>query len=261
MKQLLIFIFLSSFVLLPQLSKGQKSHFITSKISKKENLRLQRDAARLSLRLLSSYDDLKFESIEISESEAISIYNALLAVQLSDLDAAQVVASCRIHTTPQPAIDNFKIIYNRNVTWANKLREGINETTDTYFNELLEKYDLFIVKHVQWDETLDAIILQSSRPYNIAALVNKFNNIEGIEKVETHNKIVDGRDVEISRRNGAWKVKYFLKWGSCINGCDEFHSWSFEVKDSGEVTFLEENGTPVPDWIQCEKSSRFVSSF
>jgi hypothetical protein len=41
-------------------------------------------------------------------------------------------------------------------------------------------------------------------------------------------------------------VTYEVGWGDCPSGCIERHSWTFAVSRTGEVTLLDEQGSPVP---------------
>ena len=166
-------------------------------------------------------------------------------------ETARAIAKCNIHTYPNPSIDRLVIIFQRDISWANLLKNGISETTSEQFNELLYEYDLVIEKHVQWNDNQDALTIRSQSPLNMAALANEFYNIEGVEMIDLGVPQMGGNDINIQRTANGWEVEYILRFGSTINGKGKIHFWKYRVTKQGDVKFINEGGDEVPEWMRC----------
>lgn len=222
-----------------------------NEIPKRLIRKFKRDAARLALRMEAQNEDLRYLNINIPKINIDNIYKVLTNIYLSD-DTAKSITNCNVHTFPNPSIDHFVLIFNRNVAWANLLREGITETSNEDINDLLHEYDLIIEKHVQWNDTQDAITIRSTEPLNMEALANEFYNIDGVEEIDFGLPKIEGNDIQVKRIANGWEVNYILKFGSHISGNGKTHIWSYQANDNGSVKFLSESGDPVPDWMRCE---------
>ena len=152
---------------------------------------------------------------------------------------------------PNPSIDHLVMIFERNIPWAQPLREGISETDSEEINELLDDYDLVIEKHVQWNDSQDAITIRSKEPLNMAALANEFYNVEGVSEIDLGIPKIGGNDINLKRINNGWEVEYVLRFGSYISGKGKIHIWKYRALDSGTIEFVSEGGDPVPDWMRC----------
>jgi hypothetical protein len=212
--------------------------------------KLKRDAARLALRMEAEKEDLRYQSIYIPKANMESIYTVLSNIYLQD-QTAQAIAKCNVHTFPNPSIDHVVILFNRSVDWAAPLRNGISETDSKEINSLLEEYDLIIEKHVQWNDTEDAITIRSKGPLNMAALANEFYNVDGVNSIDLGIPSVGGNDINIFREQNGWEVQYILRFGSYISGEGKVHIWKYKAMDNGTVKFISETGDPIPDWMRC----------
>ncbi len=224
----------------------------TLTIPKKLTRKFKRDAARLALRMESKKEDLRYLNIVIPKDNIESIYGVLANIYIQN-EVAKSIAECNVHTFPNPSIDHLVIIFDREVDWARPLREGISETDNDDINDLLDDYDLIIEKHVQWNDTKDAITIRSKEPLNMAALANEFYNIEGVSSIDLGVPEIGGNDINIERVSNAWEVQYVLRFGSYISGKGKVHIWKFKAYDDGKVELVSEGGDPVPDWMRCEE--------
>lgn len=229
-------------------SKKNESVNIPKKLTRK----FKRDAARLALRMESKREDLRYLNIVIPRDNIESIYGVLANIYTSN-EVAKSIADCNVHTFPNPSIDHLVIIFDREVDWAQPLRDGISETDNDEINDLLDDYDLIIEKHVQWNDTKDAITIRSKEPLNMAALANEFYNIEGVSSIDLGVPEIGGNDINIERVNNGWEVQYVLRFGSYISGKGKMHIWKFKAHDNGKIELLSEGGDPVPDWMRCEE--------
>ncbi len=222
-----------------------------TEIPKRLERKFRRDAARLALRLTAEQEDLRYQNIEIPRGNIETFY-ALLAGIYLDNETAQSIADCNVHTFPNPSIDRFIVIFDKTVAWAEPLQMGISETDSREINELLDEYNLVLDKHVQWNDTQDAITIRSKEPLNMAALANEFYNVEGVAEIDLGVPEVSGNDIQVRRIEAGWTVEYYLRFGSQITGNGKQHVWTYRAEDSGSVTMLKEEGDPIPEWMRCE---------
>lgn len=220
-------------------------------IPKKLTRKFKRDAARLALRMESQKEDLRYLNIDIPRDNIESIYNVLTTIYVEN-EIAKSIADCNVHTFPNPSIDHLVIIFDREVDWAAPLREGISETDNEEINTLLDDYDLVIEKHIQWNDTKDALTIRSKMPLNMAALANEFYNIEGVSSIDLGVPEIGGNDINITRIEKGWEVQYVLRFGSYISGKGKVHIWKFNALDDGSIEMISEGGDPVPEWMRCE---------
>jgi hypothetical protein len=247
----------SDLCVFPQMNAPfQKTTDLPKEIARK----LKRDAARLALRLESDKEDLRYLSIFIPKSNSDQLFTALSGLYLGDL-TAQKLEKCNLHTFPNPSIDHCVLIYDKNIEWARPLLQGINETNSPRINELLDKYNLTIEKHVNWTDSEDAITIRSRDPLNMAAIANEFNNIDGVKEIDLGVPKILGNDIVARRSSGGWDIDYVLRFGSWSAGKGKQHVWKYRVSDSAKIQFLGESGDEVPSWMQCStgKADDFAS--
>jgi hypothetical protein len=218
---------------------------------------LKRDAARLALRMEMERDDARNLPAAISREHLNGIYKALSAIYLQD-ETGKSLAKCNIHTFPNPSIDHIVIVYKRNAEWAAPLRQGISETTHKVFNQLLDNYDLAIEKHVQWNDTQDALTLRSKEPLNMAALATAFEQIEGVVQIDLGMPKFGGNDIKARRQSGGWEIEFVLQFGAA--NATKSHSWKYKVTDSSVVSLVKESGDPLPAWMRCDNDSKNLLS-
>ena len=219
----------------------------------------KRDAARMALRLDSEKEDSRYLPVAISRDNINSLYKALSNIYIND-ETGKSIARCNIHTFPNPSIDHIVIIFKRNVDWAAPLKQGISETTNKEFNRLLDQYDLAIEKHVQWNETQDAITLRSKEPLNMAALAGQFDNIPGVEQIDLGLPKFGGNDIKAKRVTGGWEIDFIYSFGATTGGGGKQHIWKFRALDNGQVTLLKEMGEPLPSWMRCDSDAKPLAS-
>ena len=222
------------------------------RVSRNLDRKLQRDAARLALRL-GEGEDLRFQSVHVPRRDMQAIYEALLTMYKSD-EGVRSIFRCNVHTRPNPSIDHMIVIFDRDADWATPLREGRHETTSVTINELLYDHDLIIEKHLIWDDTRDAISIRSKRPLNMASLSNEFYNVEGVHEVNLGVAEEIGNDISAARTATGWRFTFELNFGGLAEGGAQVHTWLYEVDDAGEVSKVSETGEPVPEWMRCSSA-------
>lgn len=218
-------------------------------MSRNLDRKLKRDAARLALRL-GQGEDLRFQSVHIPAREMTSLYESLLRMYRSDEDVRSIFR-CNVHTRPDPSIDHMLVIFDRHAEWAEPLRAGRHETDSPTINGLLYDHDLIIEKHLQWDDTRDAISIRSKRPLNMASLANEFYNVDDVLEIDLG--IAEGlsNDITAARTASGWRFTFELSFGALTDEGDRAHTWLYEVTDAGNVAKVSEQGEPVPAWMRC----------
>lgn len=216
----------------------------------------RRDAARLALRLDSEKDDVRYLPVGINRDNLMGLYRALCNIYTQD-ETGKSIARCNVHTFPNPSIDHLVIIYRRNVDWAAPLSKGITETTNRDLNKLLDQYDLAIERHVQWNDTQDAITLRSKEPLNMAAISERFRDIPGVMQIDLGQAKFSGNDIRAKRIGGGWEIEFVL-----AIGVNQQHSWKFKALDNSQVSLLKESGNPMPSWMKCNiEDKNLVAKF
>ena len=213
--------------------------------------KLKRDAARLALRVESEREDLKYMNVQIPPDRLNGIYNLLAAIYLNG-EVGKSIEKCNVHTFPNPSIDHLVLIFDKNVSWAAPLRNGITETDNKTINKLLNSYDLVIEKYVQWNDNQDAVTIRSKDALNMAALANEFESVEGVAEMDLGLPKVAGNDIRMKRVAAGWEFDYVLKFGAYTNDGGKEHIWKYRADDKGNVTFVSEGGEPIPTWMKCE---------
>jgi len=229
----------------PFISFGQE-------IPKRLERKFSRDASRIALRIQSGAEELRYQEIVIPK-DSIKIYKQILRDIYQFDNTGELLAKLNVHTYPNPSIDDFAVIYEREVEWAAPLREGINETDSEELNELLIEYDLSIYKHTQWNGFEDAISIRSKQPMNMSAIANELYNIEGVNSVDLKIPNIPGNDITFTRTGFGFEIKYILMLGSDIQGERKTHYWKYAwYKKTNSISFIGEHGDPLPAWMTKE---------
>ncbi|MEM9824006.1 MAG: hypothetical protein AAF985_23175, partial [Bacteroidota bacterium] len=211
----------------------------------------QKDATRLALRLISQDQEYHNLDVEVPDHTVQPIFNALVSIHNSDLEAAKTVTRIhKLHTFPVPSVDHFFVVYKRSAKWAIPLRMGENTTYSEQINRLLEHYGLVIDKHVEWDEEKNSFHVKATRSLNIAAIAKAFSSIEGVVLGDLLMPAGDGNDIEVKQLDNSLEINYLIKFGSCISGCKNQRIWTFRVDQQNEVTFVGESGDELPVWMK-----------
>lgn len=221
------------------------------KLSNYKKTKYKKDATRLALRLLSKNNDFSKMDPKVPQEMVNSIYNALVAVHQSELQAAKTVTRIhKLHTFPNPSVDRFLVIYKREAEWAVPLRLGDDITDNEKINRLSEKYNLKIDSHVEWDDDHNSFNIRAKESMNIASVAKDFSTIENITLVDTMEPNGDGNDISIKEINNGWQINYMIKFDGCISGCKKKRVWTFEVTNDGKINFKGESGDELPAWMR-----------
>ncbi|MEM9991507.1 MAG: hypothetical protein AAF738_07055 [Bacteroidota bacterium] len=211
-------------------------------VSRQVERQLQTDAARLCLR--ANETDLRHADVRISASQQKQFYQLLRSIYQFD----QRLLDCyRIQTANIPSTDHLRLIYKRDVDWANPLEHGISSTEHPLINGILTRYDLVIENHIQLNTRQDALTLRSVNPINMTALASQLNTIEGVEAVDFSAATPLRSDIHFKQLRQGWEFEYILHTEE-----DSSRRWLFRIDESGKVHLEDESGADLPSWLSCE---------
>lgn len=210
----------------------------------------KRDATRLAIRLINKEQRLSQQTITVPADLAQAIYNALVAVRVSDYGAIDTIAiKYGVRSFPVPNVENIILVFEHDAAWVEPLKQRRDTTSSPSINQLIRQYNLVMTKMVYLDEERAGLVLNSMEPLNIPALTMKFFTEEGIGSIEEVLPYGDGNDIDITRTKEGWELTYSVRFGNCMNQCQKYHNWKFGVNEEGEVSYLGNSGHTIPPWI------------
>lgn len=228
-----------------------KSTTLDKTLSDFQRHKYEKDATRLALRLISNNQEYDQLDAEVPQEMVSSILNALIQIHNSDLEEAKTVTQIhKLHTFPVPSVDHFFVVYQRNAPWATPLRLGETTTDSPEINSILSEYGLVIDKHLEWDEEKNSFHVKAKKSLNIAAIASQFSEVKGVVLIDLLMPDGDGNDIEAKRLEDRWEFDYKVKFGGCISGCKNQHTWTFQVTENDQVKFISESGDDLPDWMR-----------
>ena len=216
----------------------------------------RRDAARISLRLINKELRLSQQTIQIPEELVQAVYNALVAVRTSDYGVIDTIAAQHnVRTFPVPNVEKIILVAEYDSPWLAPLNQRQDTTGSATLNNIIREHQLVLSQLVRIDEERTALVLQSTTPINIPALMMQFFIQEGIGSIEEVLPFGDGNDIEITRTKHGWDLTYSVRFGDCSNQCQKYHNWNFTVAEDGEVSYHGSSGHTIPPWIKGSKAT------
>ncbi|MBK0403710.1 T9SS type A sorting domain-containing protein [Adhaeribacter sp. BT258] len=195
------------------------------------------DASRLALRKIQANNLPEKDSVAIPATHADTVLHALLAVYNANLAARDTVVSLlNIHTFPSPVMNSIVISAYGNLPWMQQLQLGNMNTGDAYVDHLITQYQL------TFDRTFTIfnpiVVLKSGSNYNIRALSNMFETLNGVQYAVPNSYAGDGNNIQDSIYADHVELTYSLGWGDCPSGCINRRFWKFKVYYDCTVEFV-----------------------
>lgn len=240
----------------PSFTKNIPEFFINDEFIPKGLKRIyQRDASRLAQRIINKEVRLSAQNVEIHEELVKSIYNALVAIRVSDYSSIDTIAEkYNIRSFPRPNVNLLTLVFDHDAAWAKPIKQYRADTTASpALNFLIRKYNLQITKLVNLDDERSGLVLLARDPINISALARRFFVEEGIASIEEMLPWGDGNDIDAILSPDGWEINYSVRFGECLLECKSRYEWKFKVSNTGKVTFVGGGGQPIPPWIGAEK--------
>lgn len=217
----------------------------------------KRDAARLALRLINKEQRISKQTVRVPEELVQAIYNALVAVRISDYGAVDTIAGkYNVRSFPVPNVESIILVFEHDAPWVEPLKQRKDTTGSVSINNLIREYNLVMTRMVYLDEERAGLVLQSREPLNMPALMMKFFTSEGVGSIEEILPYGDGNDINIERTKEGWEVVYSVKFGNCSNQCQKKHQWKFTIDEGGEVAYIGGSGHTIPPWITPNKQQK-----
>ncbi len=216
------------------------------------------DATRLAIRMLNKEQRIAKQTVRVPEELVRAIYNALIAVRISDYGAIDTVAKTYyVRTFPVPSVNSVILLFEHDAEWAKPLQEKKDSTGSVEINRVIREFNLVMSKMVYLDEERKGLVLQSREPLNVPALMHKLYMDVGIGCVEENAPYGDGNDISIERtKENGWKIVYSVRFGNCLNQCPKFRNWEFNVSNGGEVTYVGSTGETIPPWVTAPAQAK-----
>lgn len=79
----------------------------------------------------------------------------------------------------------------------------------------------------------------------VALVLDEDDRFDGIGPRDP-NLIGQAAWYEVTETDGGWEVQVRIGWGDCPAGCINEHRWRYVVSASGDVSFISEDGDPLP---------------
>lgn len=221
-----------------------KKAYQQSQLSVEHNKYLD-DAYRLALRLSYPKQDFREQAPEIPTDLVDKIYESLIAIYHSELPECKAISrDIRIHSKPYPVTDRISVLFQNELRLIEFQESGSAEG----LMALVESYDL------QWEKSFPAgakqegWVLLSEGPLNMAGLGEKLGTFSEIHTVLHPAKGREGTDIEVEYHPNGLTFNFILTWGACAKDCENKHYWTFLVDNQKQVNFLQDGGTPLPEW-------------
>ncbi len=226
-------------------------------INKAEKKAFLRDATRLSLRHIAK--GTPFEDLQPNIPTEIKdeLYQALLAIQQSEISEAQLVNSkYKLHTFPNPQVDRIQVKYKNTATWSKPLKISDKDfTTDSeIINQICTDYNLKISQNEIWNDDYSFFILEAKEPVNMSSIAKMIKTEEDIEDINFFLPNFDGNDLEAIKTANGWIFNFMIKFDACFTGCKKKRVWSFEAKnikkEGANIIYLGVSGDELPAWMK-----------
>lgn len=219
----------------------------------------KRDATRIALRLINKEQRLSKQRIQVPQHLVKAVYNALVAVRVSDYGAIDTIARIyNVRTFPVPNVSSLTLIAEHDAAWMKPLKKRADTTGSYQLNRLIRKHNLVMTKVVYLDEERAGLVLRSRAPINMPALSRHFFMSLGIGTIEETLPFGDGNDIAVTRADdGGWDIEYSVRFGNCLEQCKKHHEWYFHVTKGGKVEFNGSGGHVVPPWIAKKTRTRY----
>lgn len=224
---------------------GQK---VKSSCTASETIKAQyrNDADRMATRrvfkVLSNYID----SSTIPKTWSDTILNALMAVYNADsLPARDTVVFLRkLHTFPNPVLNNFYMAADSNLPWMQQLRKDSLYVGKDSVGYLIKTYDLHVARYYRINKfPYHIIIFESKRNYNLDVITRQFDKLGGVYYANKSRVEGDGNDIKDIVTKNFVELVYSFGWGDCSSGCTNKRYWKFNVYYDCSVEFKGSYGT------------------
>lgn len=224
---LVLFIFTSNFITLAQTISS--SCTITDSIKSK----YQNDADRLAIRKFFNYNLSYKDSAKIPQIHSDTILTALAtlynAINFPTRDT--IIDILNIHSLGDYGLRGISIAIDSNTTWLVPLKTGILPCGNTQIDSLINTFHFSFINYSNLSNQLPFHIVNfiSDSNYNIQAIANTFNAIQGVAYADKGLTTNNGFNIEDSILNDHVQLKFTYGWEDCQLGCLYWHYWKLKI--------------------------------
>lgn len=217
-----------------------------SKLNDEQREAYREDAEKLSVRYINEKDSTQ---TEIPEELIKLYYHGLVHIALSDNEkAVQATEEFEVHAREPVQPREIIVQVDTTAQWIDTWRSGTTETGNDEIDAFLEEYNFTLVDyHELANSSPNAIAtLRSDRAINGYAVGREFEDYNHIESAGPDG-VTDGSDITASFLEDRLRYTFDYGFGDCPAGCINRHSWQFDVGRDGSVSFVGEQGDPLPE--------------
>ena len=208
------------------------------------------DAARLTVRIMHDIGGAAASEVEIPEELWATIHDALLYIQTADELAARdsVIDIYKIHTFPIPELHTAVITADSSTAFMQAWKYEIQSSGNIYIDSLLTLYNLTAGNYsvISPKSSMATATVHSTRPLNIPALCDLFEQVDDIYSAQPEEIFGDGPDMDARARENSWNLDFSLGWDNCESECTQHYTWSFRVSYDGYVELVSSSGPLIP---------------
>lgn len=216
------------------------------------------DADRLSVKRIIELNSNYIDSVNIPVQYDDTLLNALLAVYNATTlpERNDVVNTYNIHTFPNIGLRELSVAADSNLIWMQQLRNNVIPTGNTSVDNLISQYNLQVTNYTNYFNSFyyHVVRLGASSNYNIQALANRFDTINGVNYAERSNVCCDGSDIQATITPSYTELLYSYGWDDCQAGCINKHFWKFRVYSDCSVEFVQRYGSPISGFTSIKQN-------
>jgi len=154
-----------------------------------------------------------------------------------------LVERYRIGVFPLYATGDLLVGIDPVVGWTTAWQNGTRLTGNSTIDHLLDRFSLDLISY---SADLKYVLLRSPNKYNMIAVGERFEGINGVRYAEPNGSIGDGNNITGEVDQNGVMLTYSVGYGDCPAGCTARRFWDVTVDYTGNVIFLRSYGAPGP---------------
>lgn len=171
-------------------------------------------------------------------------YNALVHVYNQNGSIRDsLVERYEIVVFPLYATGDLLVGIDPTVDWTSAWQNGTRLTGNSTIDNLLDRFALNLISY---SDGLKYVLLRSSNKYNMIAVGERFEAVNGVRFAEPNGSVGDGNNITGSADQDGVMLTYSVGYGDCPAGCTARRYWDVAVDYTGNVVFLRSYGAPGP---------------
>lgn len=202
------------------------------------------DAKILSLRDMLSDDQHPCHDSVLIPSAIVSKYLGYISsvYTLHTETTDSVFNEYGIHVFPDVPYSGLHMIVDTSYAWISHYLNDSLVSGNEIFDSLASRYG-FRLNYYYHYSTFSMMSIESDRVLNVSALVDVYEQMEGLSSVGTEQWAGDGNDIRRFNAGGVNYLEFSYGWMDCPAGCIYRHTWEFSVMECN-AEYVRSYGTP-----------------